>query len=275
QVFAELLLELDHIAHVIDALVEAPGELGGDGLYRNPFVGNGGQDDQQFRRGLRRIGLVHRDLGDEFAAAALLVHVPVDGACLLHGSQILAGDVRDGFAVDGERLADARDAHCPLEFRVALDESVDAVRLRRLADGRGYVERVEIAGIDEAVHGAQVDVIGVHVVGLLPARLPHRFIGGGAHAGGLRAHDAVLAIGFVPHGDYGDAAGRRHYASLQLGLGLVRETVSYAEGEFFQGKHDGIHPNYSSIADAKFRKTVCLAPLNDSPLDASCARPYH
>src|ERR1035437_8469283 len=254
QVFAELLLELNHIAHVIDALVEAPGELGGDGLYRNLLVGDGGQDDQQFRRGLRRIGLVHRNLGDELAAAALLVHVPVDGARLLHGSQILADDVRDGFAVDGEGLGDAGDAHGSLEFRMTLDESLDAVRLGRLADGRGYVQRVEIACLDEAVHGTQVDVIGVHVVRLFPARLPHRLIGGGAHAGGLRAHDAMPAIGFVPDGDYGDAAGRSHHASLQLRLGLVRETVPDTEGEFFQGKHVGIHPNYSSIADVKFRK---------------------
>jgi hypothetical protein len=64
----------------------------------------------------------------------------------------------------------------------------------------------------------------------------------------------MLAIRFVPDGDYGDAAGRRHHASLQLRLGLVRETVPYTEGEFFQGKHVGIHPNYSSIADVKFRK---------------------
>ena len=142
----------------------------------------------------------------------------------------------------------------PMQFRMTLDEGVDAVRLGRLADGRGHVERVEIAGVDEAVHGAEVDVIGIHVIGLLPAGLPHRLIGGGAHAGGFRAHDAVLAIRFVPDRDYGDAAVRRHHASLQLGLGLVRETVAYTEGEFFQGKHDEIHPNYNSIADVAFRK---------------------
>ena len=28
------------------------------------------------------------------------------------------------------------------------------------------------------------------------------------------------------------------HARPQLGLGLVRETVPHAEGEFFQGKHD-------------------------------------
>ena len=170
---------------------------------------------------------------------ALAVDVAVDGARLLHGSQVLVGDPHDGVAVDGEGLADAGDAHRALEFRMALDEGVDAIRLGRLADGGGHVERVEIAGVDEAVHGAEVDVVGIHVIGLRPAGLPHGLVGGGAHAGGFRADDAVLAIRFVPDGDDGDAAVRRHRAGLQLGLGLVRETVPYADGEFFQGKHDG------------------------------------
>ena len=169
---------------------------------------------------------------------ALAVHVAVDRARLLHGSQVLVGDLHDGVAVDGEGLADAGNAHRALQLRMALDEGVDAVRLGRLADGRGHIERVEIAGVDEAVHRAEVDVVGIHVIGLRPAGLPHRLIGGGAHAGRFRAHDAVLAIRFVPDGDDGDAAVRRHRASLQLGLGLVRETVPYAEGEFFQSKHD-------------------------------------
>src|ERR1017187_8764590 len=207
EVFAELLLELRHVADIIDTLVEAPGELWGDGLDGNLLVGNGGQNDQQFRRGLRRVGLVHRDLGDELAAAALLVHVPVGGARLLYGGQVLAEDARDGLAVEREGFADARDAHGSQEFRMTSGESLDAIRLGRLADGRGYIERVEIAGLDEAIHGAEVDMIGVHVVRVFPARLPHRLFGGGAHAGGLRTHDAVLAIRLVPDGDYGDAAG--------------------------------------------------------------------
>ena len=180
--------------------------------------------------------------------------VAVDGARLLHGGEILAGDLRDGVAGDGERLVDAGDAHGSLKFRMTLDEGVHAVRGGRLADGRGYVEGVEIAGVDEAVHGAEVDVIGVDVVGLFPAGLTYGGIGGGAHAGGFGADDAVFAIRFVPDRDDGDAVGGRHHASLQLGLGLVRETVPYADGEFFQGKHDEIFPNYNSIADTAFRK---------------------
>ena len=142
---------------------------------------------------------------------------------------------------------------------MTIDEGVHAVRAGRLADGRGYVEGVEIAGVDEAIDGAEVDVIGVHVVGLFPAGLAYRCIGGGAHAGGFRADDAVLAIRFIPDRDDGDAAGRRHHASLQLSLGLVRETVPYTDGEFFQGKHDEIFPNYNSIADTAFRNGIFSA----------------
>ena len=142
------------------------------------------------------------------------------------------------------------------QFRMALDERVDAVRLGRLADGRGDVERVEIAGVDEAVHGAEADVVGIDVVGLLPARSPHRRVGRGAHARRFGADDGVLAVRFVPDGDDVDAVVRRHHAGPQLGLGLMRETVADTEGEFFQGKHDEIHPNYNSIADANFRNST-------------------
>ena len=117
-------------------------------------------------------------------------------------------------------------------------KAFDAIRLGRLPDCRRHVQRVEIAGVDEAVHGAEIDVIGVHVIRPRPAGLPHRIIGGSTHACGFRTHDAVLAIRFVPDGDHGDAAVRGHRASLQLGLGLMRETVPYADGEFFQSKHD-------------------------------------
>jgi hypothetical protein len=34
----------------------------------------------------------------------------------------------------------------------------------------------------------------------------------------------------------------------------MRETVPHTDGEFFQGKHDEIHPNYNAIADVDFRK---------------------
>ena len=65
QVFIEFLFELNDIANIIDAFVKSSGELRSDGLCRNVFVGDRGQNNQQFRRSLRAIGLVHRDFGDE------------------------------------------------------------------------------------------------------------------------------------------------------------------------------------------------------------------
>jgi polygalacturonase len=38
----------------------------------------------------------------------------------------------------------------------------------------------------------------------------------------------------------------------------VGETVSYAEREFFQGKHDGVNPDYSSTDDATFRNDIVI-----------------
>ena len=64
-----LALELGHVAHVIDALVEAAAEFGRDGLDGNAFVGDGGKNDEQLDRALRAIGLVHRNFRDEVAGA--------------------------------------------------------------------------------------------------------------------------------------------------------------------------------------------------------------
>src|SRR5439155_12913394 len=54
-------------------------------------------------------------------------------------------------------------------------------------------------------------------------------LGGGAHAGWLRADGHVFAIGFVPDGNDFDALFGGFDTGAQLGLGLVRETVSHAE----------------------------------------------
>jgi len=43
----------------------------------------------------------------------------------------------------------------------------------------------------------------------------------------------VLAVGLVPDGRHRDTLGFGLAASGQLGLGLVRKTISHAEGVFF------------------------------------------
>ena len=114
---------------------------------------------------------------------------------------------------------------------MAADEGFDVRRGSGLADGRGDVEGVEIAGLDEAADGAQVDVIGVHVVGMFPAQFADGGIGGSLHAAGFGTDDEVLAIRLVPDGDHGDTGLFGHDASCQLRLSLMREAVSHSNRE--------------------------------------------
>jgi hypothetical protein len=49
----------------------------------------------------------------------------------------------------------------------------------------------------------------------------------------------VLAVGLVPDGRHLHAVRRDELAGAQLGLGLVREAVAHAEGEFLKVQHGG------------------------------------
>ena len=136
--------------------------------------------------------------------AFALRDVAIDAPGLLDGKEILGGDRLDRLPRGREWLGDSRDAQPPDQLRMPAHEGFHVRRRGGLADGRGDVERVEIAGIDEAVHRAQVDVIGVHVVGMFPAQFTDGRIGGGPHAARFGSDDQVLAIRFVPDGDHGD-----------------------------------------------------------------------
>ena len=59
EVVIEFLFELHEIAHVIDSFIETTGEFRCDRLDWDSLVGDGCEDDQQFRRCLRAVGFVH------------------------------------------------------------------------------------------------------------------------------------------------------------------------------------------------------------------------
>ena len=121
---------------------------------------------------------------------------------------------------------------------MAVGERLDRVRGGGLADRIGHVDGVEIAGGEEAVHGFEADVVGVHVIGLLPAQFAHRGVGGRPHAGRRGADGGVLAVRLVPdRDDLGALFGGQH-AGAQLRLGLVREPVADADRVFRQRQHD-------------------------------------
>lgn len=95
EVLVKLLLELREISDVIDAFVEASGELRRDRLRRDAFIGDRGEDHEQLRWRLRRVGLIHRNLGDHVPRALLSGDVTINFPSFLHGEQELAGNALD------------------------------------------------------------------------------------------------------------------------------------------------------------------------------------
>ena len=65
KILMEFFCELIEVPDIIDPFVEAAGKLRGDRLQGDPFVGQGDQDHQELLGGLWKVGLIHRDLGDE------------------------------------------------------------------------------------------------------------------------------------------------------------------------------------------------------------------
>ncbi len=68
----------DRFPLVVHSFVEALGEFRGDGLQRNLHVGKHGKDDQQFRRTLRFLGLVHGYLDHEVTGGFVEGNVAMD-----------------------------------------------------------------------------------------------------------------------------------------------------------------------------------------------------
>jgi hypothetical protein len=99
-----------------------------------------------------------------------------------------------------------------------------------LADLIGNIDGVEIAGVEEGIHGCEIDVVGVHVERLIPMKGRDSSVGGDASRTWDRAYDAVFAVGLIPDRDNFDACFGGFDAGLQLGAGLVSEAVTDADG---------------------------------------------
>lgn len=80
-------------------------------------------------------------------------------------------------------------------------------------------------------------MIGIDVPALRPAERLDRGLCGVEHALRLGADEGVFAVGFVPHGHDRDTLCRGALEGLELGFGLMGETVAHADGEFFESQH--------------------------------------
>ena len=102
----------------------------------------------------------------------------------------------------------------------------DSLSRGRLANPIRHVNGVKVGIGDEAVHRAEADMVGIHVVGPRPPQRLDGCIRRRARACGLGPDDHVLAVGFVPDRDDLNALLRGRQARAQLGGSLPREAVA-------------------------------------------------
>ena len=230
EVVVEFLLELLHVADVIHALVETAGELGRDGLERNFFVGQRGENDEQFRRRLRAVGFVHRNFGDEILRALGLGDVPVNFPGVLHGEQIFVGDALDLGARDLQTdWSMCGMAIVPTSSGWRSDKRLHVRGAGGFADGVGHVNREEIRGRDETIHRFEADVVGVHVIGFFQ---PSAFTAASAAARRLAGSEPMKVcsrLDLFQTGTMSTPCCAARDAGAQLRLGLMGKTVAHAQ----------------------------------------------
>ncbi len=231
EVFIELLPKLCDISHVIDAFVETTGEFRRDSLHGDPLVRDCSEDDEELRRCLRGIRLVHRDFGDEGGFALGGEDVLIDLACFGDGEEVFFRDAADLGLADGEGAVNAGDEDLRGELGMTFHKGFNGRLVRRFADEVGDVDSEEVRDGDEAFHGGEADVIRIDMVGAAPAGCFYGSVRRGASAGGLGADDSVLAVRFIPDRANLSARLRRENTGPKLGGGLVGKTVAHADCE--------------------------------------------
>ena len=172
EVGVKLLFKLGHVPDIIDAFVEAAGELWRDGLHGDAFVGDGGENHQQFRRCLWPVRFVHGNFRDKAGAFGLL-NVPVNASGFLHRAQVLADDAPNVGARNLQGHLDAWDFHAPDQFAVSINKRFHLRIAGRAANEVGHVHGEKIRVRDEPVHRFKADMIRVHVIGLFPFQFAH------------------------------------------------------------------------------------------------------
>ena len=115
---------------------------------------------------------------------------------------------------DLEGLVRAFQFYVPQQLRVPHHEVLNVGCRCGLTNRVGYVNREEIARLNEAADGFQRNVVCVAEVGLLPIERLDCGIGSLPNRGRLGTNDRVLAIRLVPDGDNFDPIFDRQHACL-------------------------------------------------------------
>src|SRR5439155_8572009 len=131
----ELLPEEFDIANVVDAFIEAARELWGDGLDWNAFIGNGGENEEKLRRGLRQVRLIHRDFRHEAAGSLPVGDFAIDVSGIANCGEVFAGGVQGLLIGDIERVLKTGNLDPPDQLGMPPQEPLRNARGWSSADG--------------------------------------------------------------------------------------------------------------------------------------------
>jgi len=137
-------------------------------------------------------------------------------------------------AVDTKGASHTGDGQFPQQFRMSFHECLPSCRLAGPANQIRHVEGEEIASLYESVQRLEIDVIRVHVVGLIPPQRAYRFIGRCARAGRSGTDNGMFPVRFVPHRNNLYSQFVSHPTGLQLRLGLPSKPVAHTDRVFGQ-----------------------------------------
>ena len=126
----------------------------------------------------------------------------VDPARFLHGEQELSGGAFDALLGGLEGTLDSLDLDLANEFGMGPDQGFDRRRVGRLADRVRDVEREKVTRLEVTIDRVKVNVVGINVVRLVPAKFPDGLVRRGPHGGRQGADSEVLAVRLVPSRDH-------------------------------------------------------------------------
>ena len=110
-------------------------------------------------------------------------------------------------------------------------------RRHRIAFGRlpneiRHVDGEEIGATKILVDCIHVNVVGIHVPALIPAKGRNCPLGSVVNTLRLRTDEVVLAVGFVPNRNHLDPLLSQFHTRLQLRCSLMCKPVAHAYGVF-------------------------------------------
>jgi hypothetical protein len=128
-----------------------------------------------------------------------------------------------------QRLRKARQLDGAVEVGVAAQEAFEIGLCCGDADLVRNVDGEEVAGLEEAIDCAEIDVVGIAEIRLAPVKFMDSGVRGRARLRRFGADDGVLAVGLIPHRhDKHSGSGSLH-AGLELSARLMGKAISYAD----------------------------------------------